>query len=161
MKKIDLGQTITILANIGVIITLFFVGYQVSQNTRVVRGEARQALAGLNQEWLVLLSQDGEFNALWNKVWLTDEELSPAEGSRGIFMMLLHLRRIENVYFQWHENLVDESALNSYGLQRAEYFKTRRFNQFWFLDDWRAGFDDDFVNFFEERLELRQLDATL
>ena len=155
MKKFDLGQTITILANVGVIITLLFVGIEVSQNTRVARGEARQSLADLNQEWLVLLSQDGEFNAIWNKVWLTDDELSPAEWSRGVFMMTLHLRRIENVYFQWLENLVDDSALHSYGLQRAEYFETDRFNQFWFVEDWRAGFDDRFVDFFEERLELR------
>ena len=155
MKKIDIVQMITILANIGVIVTLLFVGYEVSQNTRVARGEARQALADLNQEWLVLLSQDSEFNTLWNKVWLTHEELSPAEWSRGKFMMLLHLRRIENVYFHWDEGLVDESALHSYGLQRAEYFKTDRFNQFWFVEDWRAGFDDDFVDFLEEKLELR------
>lgn len=34
MKKIDLGQTITILANVGVIAGIVFLGIELNQNTR-------------------------------------------------------------------------------------------------------------------------------
>ncbi len=32
MKKLDLGQTITILANVGVIAGIVFLGYELRQN---------------------------------------------------------------------------------------------------------------------------------
>ena len=37
MKKIDLGQTLTILANVGVIAGIVFLGYELRQNTLVLR----------------------------------------------------------------------------------------------------------------------------
>jgi hypothetical protein len=37
MKKIDLGQTIAILANVGVIASLIFVGVQVQQGATATR----------------------------------------------------------------------------------------------------------------------------
>lgn len=40
MKKIDVGQTITILANIGVIAGIVFLAYEMRQNTQVARQEA-------------------------------------------------------------------------------------------------------------------------
>lgn len=40
MKKIDLGQTINTLANVGVIAGIVFLGYEMRQNTQVARQEA-------------------------------------------------------------------------------------------------------------------------
>lgn len=44
MKKIDLGQTITILANLSVLLGLVFVGLQIQQNTQELRSEGARAL---------------------------------------------------------------------------------------------------------------------
>ena len=41
MKKIDLGQTVSILANVGVIIGIAFVGIELSQNNALLSAEAR------------------------------------------------------------------------------------------------------------------------
>jgi len=43
MKKIDVGQTITILANVGVIAGIFFLAFEVSQNTDALYAESRQS----------------------------------------------------------------------------------------------------------------------
>lgn len=138
------------IAAAGVILSLIFVGYEVRQNTKVARGQARQALAELNQEWLILLSQDPEFNRIFQKVWSTQDELTESEWSRGSFMMTMHLRRLENVFFQYDEGLIDQSALNSYGLQMvAENLNSERFRRYWIGDKWRNGFDPKFVNFLE------------
>ncbi len=140
------------LAALGVIASMVFIGLEIQQNNQLARGQARQALAELNQEWLVLLSQDAEFNAVYNKVWISNEEVSASEWSRGTYMMTLHLRRLENVFFQRSEGLVDESALDSYGLQTiALDFAAERFDRYWIEDEWRAGFDQDFVEFIESR----------
>ena len=43
MKKIDLGQTITILANIGVIAGIGFLALEVHQNNELMSAEARRS----------------------------------------------------------------------------------------------------------------------
>ena len=134
--------------------SLVFVGLEVQQNNQLARGQARQALAELNQEWLVLQSQDSAFNAIYTKVWQSDEELTEQEWSRGTWMMTMHLRRMENIFFQFSEGLVDESALHSYGLQTAANdMDTPRFRRYWIEDEWRAGFDPGFVSFLENQIE--------
>jgi len=41
MKKIDLGQTIQILANVGVIAGIAFLGFELQQNNELLRADAR------------------------------------------------------------------------------------------------------------------------
>jgi len=45
MKRIDLGQTITIVANIGVIAGIVFLGYEVRQTQTAMQSQAFQARA--------------------------------------------------------------------------------------------------------------------
>lgn len=40
-----------LLAALGVVLSLIFVGYEIRQNTAVARGQARQELAALNQDF--------------------------------------------------------------------------------------------------------------
>ena len=103
------------MAIAGAILSLLFVAYEIRQNTQVARAQARHELAALNQQWLTLLSQDSTINSIFFKVWADmDAELTESEMSRATAMMTLNLRRLENVYFQYSEGLVDEAALRSY-----------------------------------------------
>ena len=44
MKKIDLGQTVSILANIGVIAGIAFLGFELNQNNALLESQARYNL---------------------------------------------------------------------------------------------------------------------
>ena len=44
MKKIELSQTVTILANLGVLLGLVFVGFEVLQNTQELRSEGARSI---------------------------------------------------------------------------------------------------------------------
>jgi hypothetical protein len=140
------------LAALGVIASLVFVGAEIRQNTAVARGQTRQDLAALNQEWLVLHAADPEFGDLFNRAWLQEAELDTPDTRRSRFMMRIQLRQLENVYLQFAEGLVDESALRSYGLQTSSLYETERFRDFWITRDERRAYDPDFVRFFEERM---------
>lgn len=149
------SRTGEVVAAVGVILSLLFVGFEIRQNTAVARGQARHALAELNQEWLMLMSQDSTAAAIWNKVYGgLPGEISEHEASRAEMMMTLHLRRLENVYFQYSEGLVDESALHSYGLQQPALFQRQSFQRYWVEKEWRSGFDPAFVEFFEDAMGL-------
>lgn len=146
-----------LVAAFGVIVSLLFVGYQIRQNTQVARGQTRQNLAALNQDWLILQSQDAGFHDLWRRAWIEgDTTLTSSESARSNFMMLLNLRRLENVYFQYSEGLVDESALSSYGLQHSPailtVYRGPRFRSYW--ENTRGSFHPDFVRFFEAQVGL-------
>jgi hypothetical protein len=45
MKKIDLGQTITILANVGVITGIAFLAAELRQNNEMMRAQTRNDIA--------------------------------------------------------------------------------------------------------------------
>lgn len=152
MSGKDLRETLGVLA---VVASLVFVGLEIRQNTAVARGQTRQELAALNQEWLILQSTDSTFNDIYRKYWIVeDSTLTEIEIGRATWGMRLNLRRMENVYFQFKEGLVDESALRSYGFQVASaLFRSPRFTEFWGTRDERRAYDPDFVKFLEERFK--------
>ena len=138
---------------IGVVASLVFVGLQIRQGTAIARGQARQELADLNQEWLILQSTDSVFRRTFAKAWIEQSDsLTSQEASTATWSMRLNLRRLENAYFQFAEGLVDESALNSYGFQAAATFQSKNFREFWARE--RNAYDPGFVRYFEERFEI-------
>lgn len=141
---------------IGVVASLVFVGLQIRQSTAIARGQARQELAGLNQEWLILQSTDSVFSRTFARAWIEQgDSLTSQEASTATWSMRLNLRRLENAYFQFAEGLVDESALNSYGFQAAALFQSSRFRELWVRE--RNAYDPGFVRYFQERFEIADL----
>ena len=53
MKKLDLGQAIAILANIGVIAGIVFLGFELQQNNELLRAEARADRRDINREAVI------------------------------------------------------------------------------------------------------------
>ncbi len=156
-KKLKSQRWGELVAAIGVILSLIFVGFEIRQNTAVARGQARQELAALNQDFMSLLSQE-DIGRIWYHAWEMEEglnmedELSQEESFRARVLMTITLRRFENVFFQFSEGLINESALGNYGLQRIWTYKSARFSEFWAAA--RTGYDPDFVKYFESRLGL-------
>jgi hypothetical protein len=137
------------IALIAVIGSLIFVGIEVRQNTAATRGQTRQMLTDLNQEWLVLMTTNPDFMDLYGRAWVQHGDVAPEEEARAQIMMVLQLRRQENVFFQFQEGLVDETALASYGLSEmtGDLLDRPRFKAFW--SERRSAFHPDFVAFLE------------
>jgi len=151
MSGTAIRETLSVLA---VLAGLAFVGVEIRQNNRLARGQARQDLADATEEWIQTLTQDPEYFAVWDRAWIRCEELEGIDAGRASLMMLGLLRRQENVFFQYQEGLVDESALASYGAGRdAPHFQCPRFREFW---ETRSGtYHPEFVDFFDNSMELR------
>ena len=75
MKKIDIGQTITILANAGVIAGLVFVGLQLRQEHLIARQQMMWTAADQSLYWAELTTSNSE---LWFK-GLSGEPLAPED----------------------------------------------------------------------------------
>jgi len=57
MKKIELGQTISILANLGVIAGIVFLGLELQQNNTLLNAQIRAARAQVRIVWNDLMLQ--------------------------------------------------------------------------------------------------------
>jgi hypothetical protein len=75
MKKIDFGQAISTLANLGVIGGLIFVGLQLEQDRELAAIDRRMALSESRKYWAELLTENAE---IWAK-GISGQELTPEE----------------------------------------------------------------------------------
>jgi hypothetical protein len=76
MNKINLGQTITILANLGVIAGIVFVVFELRQNTRAVQLASAQSYLTGGSELDLRIATDAALAALLTR----SEDLQPLSG---------------------------------------------------------------------------------
>jgi hypothetical protein len=153
MNKSDLGQTITILANLGVIAGLIFLAFELRQNNLLINAQTRaeanrtvieqESEPYRNHEVAVLLAKQARGEALSD----IDE----------IKMRSLATSTILNFYFQYRE--VQEGALPADGFSLAAWRQIYRGSgpqgDIWLDKVWpdmRGNLNADFVSFFEERV---------
>jgi hypothetical protein len=150
MKKIELGQTIGILANIGVIAGIVFLGYELRQNTSVALATASQNMANAESQLLEQLFDYPEVIFLFSKPELTDEEVV-----RLYAFLVVWARTYESHWSQYQAGVVDEETLLRYEGAFITGLSFPR-NRNW----WRGssnGFDQRFRARIDERLEATDL----
>ena len=153
-------QWAELIATVGVLVSLVFVGLELRQNTSVARAQARNDLASLSQDWLLVLGQDPAANRAWRGSWYDDAPggLSAVEESQAYYMMIALVRRLEVAYFHHQEGLIPEEALANYGMD-SPVFESPDFRvEFW--PGVRENFDPDFVSFFESLQGLQDVPRT-
>ena len=99
MKKVDLGQSITILANVGVLAGIVLLAYELRQNSEALRLQAAQAHLNTSYEVDMAIAQDDALATLL---------LSPAE-DRTIEDQFQYERFANSTLMSWQ---------NSYNLYR-------------------------------------------
>ena len=103
MKKIDLGQTIRILANIGVIAGIVFLGLELQQNNELLRSQIRANFQGARVQANQLITDSPWLAGIFAKV-KAGESLSAEEAIR---LQAYH----QNVFTIWQLAYEDYTAL--------------------------------------------------
>ena len=143
MKKIDLGQTLLLLGNAGVIIGILLLGYELNQNRDMMRAQTRNELSQGLIEILLELANDDEDASIYLR-GSKGEDLTEVESERFRLISIAQLRYHENVYYQYRNGLYDDSE---YFAQR-ELWRNEVFNNKGMVDVWcprRSGFSAEFV----------------
>ena len=143
------------LGAIGVVASLIFVGLEVRQNTAAVRGATYQAIldSSLQQvQWWADNEELLQFEVRIDKGALA-AEFTEVENLviRSAFVMTI--RRIENIYVQVREGLVEEDAVLRFRPSK-DYVETPYFQQFW--EGWRLEMEPEFREFFEREFMDRR-----
>lgn len=109
MKKIDFGQTISILANLGVIAGIVFLGLEIRQNSEALLAGSRQDLLEAD---LGVLDNLMDYPSLYdpaNTGTLTGDDLLRRD---VYFVSMLRIR--EFAWQQYNNGVLDEKTLGSY-----------------------------------------------
>lgn len=144
-----------LIAALGVILSLIFVGMELRQNTVAVRAATYQALSDASAEAVSDLAHDPDLLAVVQRVYFEDvrwTDLADRENARLSFYYLSLLRRLENTYQQHASGVVDDRVFESYGW-RDSLWDRPHFWDFWY--DWGGQHSvvPDFREFFQERMD--------
>lgn len=149
MKKIDLGQTVQILANIGVIAGIAFVAFEIRQNTVASRLEAASTHLAGSYELDLLLATDAELVGL----------LLAPDGERNADQQLQYerfafavLRSWETSYFLYRQSALDREFWDAQS-KTIEEILSGSFEQYWRAN--QPKFTVSFNNVVAEILENR------
>ncbi len=117
MKKVNVGQAMRVLANVGVLVGILLLVYELSLNRQMMKAQTRNAIA----ETLINLSLNQansvELNQIELKV-LAGERLTPLEQRRHTQLWRAFFRYWENVNYQYRNGLYDD---NEYFAQREAW----------------------------------------
>src|SRR5262245_40959902 len=114
MKKIDVGQTMQLVANFSVIAGLFFLAFQVRQNTSAVQAETLQGLAEASASYLENLGRDSETSMILEKLDKTPDEITQVEAFRLGHLVHAQFVRYQSAYLQWQRGTLSEEGLRTY-----------------------------------------------
>ena len=157
MKKIDLGQTVQIVANVGVIAGLIFLAVEIKQNNDLLESEATLVLRDNRIENSRRLLESPEFSNFLAKL-ASGEQLTTSEKLQETALYQSYL-----IHWQWEYNEFRNDRLNEDQLPTGAWSRIVHGNGelptpglllFW--DSWSKRLpDSDFVEFMEDNVVKR------
>lgn len=108
MKQIDFGQTVTLVANFGVIFGIVFLVIEVQQNTQTIKAAAVQDSVTTAREQIQLFASDADTNRI-NMIGVGDpSRLSPEELQRYVWITRSGLLGIQGLFRQWELEILPD-----------------------------------------------------
>jgi hypothetical protein len=149
MKKINFGQTITILANVGVIAGIGLLALELAQNNELLTAEARSTRAGIrNEVRIIYLENPDLIDVLYQA--RRQETLTEEENYQLRSLMAITMNNLQYVYVEYQEGLISEEDLGVFGWRRLYHNQYPDMPALW--AEIQGAYRTDFVEFFEENV---------
>ncbi len=149
MKKIDLGQTIAILANVGVIGSLIFVGVQVQQGALATRSatvlQLKDSWVQLNLASATSVELAEAFRSVETQGWNNADYIAK-ELVSGFYRTLFH--NWSNAHYQYQNGTLEEEQWASHLREAQASLRNPAIRQVW--SDWGYVYDDPFRNLMDD-----------
>jgi hypothetical protein len=147
MKRIEPGQIATLIANIGVILGIFFLAYEIGQNNELMEAEARLNRTVLAIDAWRATSENPELTELREKE-KRGEPLNSAE-IRQIDAAVMAI--FVTIEWAFGELPRDSSEVNQIReVQRYNFANRPEYDRVWQLR--KQSFDPEFVQWMEDKV---------
>ena len=150
MKRIDFGQSVAILANVGVITGIIFLAIELRQNNQMMVSQTRSNIATSLSSTLNPVTTDAELAEAIYRLD-TGEGVTGAEEYRISLYDEQLFRYWENAHYQYRRGLYDENEWAGHRADIAASVNNRcRLAHFW--ADNREYYSELFVAFIDDVL---------
>ena len=120
-----------ISAAVLVVASLIYVGRQLKQNTQSMRLETVQAIVAEWNSWYDMITPNKELVDVYYRGVLDFHSLDKTEQLQFILMTTRIFRTFNELYFQWHEGMMDQTIWNSWLAQFNDAMKTPGWQEAW------------------------------
>jgi hypothetical protein len=126
-----MNQWLTLVANLGVIAGLVFVGYEVQQNTNIAKASAYRENIQDIAAWRELLISDAEVARLW-AIYVREgfEALDDTDQSRIFAMAYNVMGSYENAYFARRYGIIGDEEWMRFQAGACRHYRTAVKNEF-------------------------------
>ena len=153
MKKPDIGQTIGLLANLGVIAGIIFLGVELHQNNELMEAEARAARADRLRATAEHVFIDQAFADLLVKAG-NQEALTDSERLRVRSFNLYRLRGLEAYFVEYQAGVNPTPSVDGWNLAfHAKQWSGPSLAETW--DEVKPQLGDEFVAWMEDNIVER------
>ena len=141
---------IEIIGFLSVVGSLAFVGVEIRQNTSAVRGATNQAISDQVGELMLTIATDDNLAELVKRLYdgETQDQFDPVDDMRLYMTIMTGLRRVENIFLQIEDGILDDRAFDRIGLS---FYRSNYGQEIWQAN--KQFFDREFVPFFEKLLK--------
>ena len=131
MKLSDAAQWAEIVSAIGLVVSLVYVGVQVTDNTSATRSATASTASTEFIDWYEHISSDPELMDVWLRGVTAPETLDQREELRFIFLLHIVMLQFQNNYYLVEEGTLDEKMLASINNTLTTIRGTPGFELYW------------------------------
>ena len=107
MKKLDLGQTLQLLGNAGIIVGILLLVYELNQNREMMAAQTRNEIAQNTASMIQGEALSSEMVGISVKA-SAGESLTPVEQEQFDLLWFGYIRLWENAHYQYRNGLFDD-----------------------------------------------------
>lgn len=155
MSKLSLtewAEIAEVVGAIAVVISLIYVGIQVSENTDEIRASNRQQLVGRAHVATNNIATTPELAGSFAKV-AAGEEMTPTESVQYRFFVRSMLYDVQEAYLLYREARLDQGYWDTRAALFAAYMQQKRARDVYDTDVGLGVFHADFVTWADQALE--------
>ncbi len=143
----DLGNIGEFVAAIAVVISLIYLAVQIRQNTRSVRASSYHAVVTNLSNISANIGHNAPVADLFVRGQTDLQALSPTEQRQFAFLVVSVFRNLEDIFYQFNQNMVDEVVWAGWKHRITRYFWQPGVQAWW--PTWRDDCHPDFKEFLE------------
>jgi hypothetical protein len=138
-----------IVGAMAVFASLFYVGLQVRQNSKAVRGQTFESLSTTLSDLAMQAANDPQMTDLLVKA-VAGEELTSHEDTRFVALIRANMRVASAVYYQYSLDLLDAAQLKDLTFSASALLSTPSGKRVWEVS--KVHLAEDFVSYMDETL---------
>lgn len=147
MSLEDLGNLGEFIAALAVVVSLVYLAVQIRQNTRSVRVSSYQVAVSSIADWSREVSLSSDASRIYAVGLRDPDQLNPDETLRLYFQLISLFRNYENLFYQHHQGMIDDSAWAGWAYHMVRSYWSPGVQRWWPI--WRMTCHAEFRAFLE------------